>query len=320
MKTGESVGKPNALLDSLFEQYKDQYTFLTMDMLVDTIRKNTKSKGVAGEVSHAKGDYTEEDDKQEEDEILSRIIAIVDLSMRNYNLQIKALKRSREKNEADVLSKERRELGVRVTSSSLGKPEAVKRSVKDIQENFLFEEILEKYSLERETTERLSDGLFSLIVEVTKKEHQMELDMPLKKLKDIIRSRYDEKMAKEENGNCFRKNYTQLLEEVFRRYSLAMEVHGGRLPAEELISIAGEVTREYGIAGVNISNLRMRIQKRFAKENPDFKCVMARGGITKAHPEASSDEREERHRRLLDEIAVRFAREGGGQAELPDRT
>lgn len=275
---------------------------------------------MAGEVSCAERDDTEGDHKEEDDDKLkvSRIIAFVDLAMKNYLERIRALKKSREKAEADALSRERRGQVDGATISSPEEPEAVKpRSVKEIQENFLINEILEKYALERETQERLTNSLFEMIVEVTKKEHQMEIDMPLRKLKDIVRSRYDEKVAKEEeSGTGFRKNYTQLLEEVYRRYAQAMEVHGGRLPAEQLNDIVGNVQREYGIIGANTVNLKMRCRKRFAKENPGFTLAAGGDGGAGLRPTAESDKGEGRRRRLLDEIAARFVQEGGAHPEL----
>eukprot|EP00584_Thalassiosira_punctigera_P024743 CAMPEP_0172553656 /NCGR_PEP_ID=MMETSP1067-20121228/51327_1 /TAXON_ID=265564 ORGANISM="Thalassiosira punctigera, Strain Tpunct2005C2" /NCGR_SAMPLE_ID=MMETSP1067 /ASSEMBLY_ACC=CAM_ASM_000444 /LENGTH=501 /DNA_ID=CAMNT_0013341871 /DNA_START=84 /DNA_END=1586 /DNA_ORIENTATION=+ len=307
----EAGGNSDVLIESLVEEYKEKYPSVTKQMLVDGILRNKAQ-------NEDVGDSVAEEEEEEDYELkFGRIIPVVDAEMDQYHAKIEALKKAREAaasqpEEETTKCKKKRQGQFKDDDGSKPKKKRgpkpgvprTPRPVKNTPENFILNEILKKYTIEREKWERLPNGRFETIVEETKREHKMEyFDMPMSKIDKKIRFKYNRTVAKDEKDRP-KSRHKAIVEEVYQRYSRTKDANGGKLPPGTMDSIVEGVKLEYGLLDVNMSSLKTRCQARFTKDNPEFPNC---GGSLKIGSLTEEDKR--RRQLLMNEITARYIRE-----------
>ncbi|KAL9187904.1 hypothetical protein ACHAXT_006282 [Thalassiosira profunda] len=301
-------GKSDALVELLVEEYKEGFPTLTKQMLVDAIAKMQD------------GDASAEEEDDELPELkLGRIVATVDAEMTAYHEKIEALKRAREvaanaPEPEKPGKKKRKSKGAaspkdpNAPKRGRGRPKGSTPKVKNTPENFLINEIVKRYAVEKSKCDRLPNGALEVIVEETKRAHQMEsFDMDLKVLDKKVRFRYN-KLVEKNEVDVSENKYKFLVEEVYARYSRTKSSTGAsKLPPGTLDSIIEAVKLEYGLTeqDIKLNSLKQMVTARYRKDNPEFQSTSP-GQVKIAK---LSEEAAQRRQLLFNEITARYVRE-----------
>lgn len=317
------------VMDSLVEEYRQKYPALTKQMVVDGIARHNKTEGDEPEKS-PEDDAAAAEEEEDHDVKVARLIEIVDEEMDKYFEKVEAIKNKRrqsaenpeldttlaKKKKDDAAPKKKR--GRPKKPETEGKdgdeeePKKRGRPKKDTPEVRLLHEITVRYAKKREEKDRLPNGELEDIVEETKKDMGMEdFQLSLDKIRKRVTWNYM-RMPKAENSE--RRKKTDIVEEVYQRYSRTKASNGGKLPPGTLDAIVEGVKLEYGMPDVKLSTLESMIQARFKKEHPEFKS----NPTTNVEIRTLSEEDQRKRQILMNEVTHRYVKAKEGQKKLPD--
>ena len=299
VSTSEYDNKSAAVIDALVEEYRLTYPALTRQMVTDGIAR------------HETGKTGEEDDEDYELKV-GRIMGIVDDDMERYHEKVKALRKRRESGEPELFAPsppKRRKCGPRKSSSP-------KRPMKkNTPETRFVNEVYVRYCEQREKRDRLPKGMFESIVEQVKQDLGEDVDVPLANLRKRVTWHWINRDKSNEVVSEEKKETREFIEQIYQRYSRAKEHNGGKLPPGTLESIMASCKLEFGMADakMNWKTIESKIRTRFTKEHPEF----AVPGVREIGKLSDGDKR--RRQILLNEITARYVRlKESGPKKLPD--
>ena len=281
----EGVPGSAGTVRALAAAYRDRYPALTRAMLAEALPP--AEEGDAGVV-----------DAEVEASLvaaLGRITGVVDAAMERYYEKVAALKRARA---AAPPEPEEEEEG------APKKAAAPKRPERPPEEEALIARITELYTEERAKHIHLPKGRLEILADEVKKERGMEdYALPARWPFEVRRRLYKKTLREVKDGAELPKNVAkELFENVYNRYREAKHKHGGKLPPRTFAKIMEEVRADgLDIGEVSPNNLKIRCQKRFSEEHPEFDKRKYLGSL--------SEEDKLRRQVLYNEVVTRLLRE-----------
>ena len=320
------------IIEDLVKKYKADYSGLTVQKVVDSITRTT-SDNVESEASDDKGAAV---NKEDNDKVMGRCIALVDEEMKQYYVKVAELKAKRRKKEARIAAKAKRKreeaaaaeafaaakeagttgMTTTVTDDVPKKQAKRKRATKNSQtkskkikfvdpDDALYEEMTERYYKIKESKEQLPSRALEKIIAETKRDmHRDDFDVPYKVVYNEIKKRWQKRSdvgATTEGEKV--KRVKEMYEELYKRYC-EMKSSQKKLSTGAFAKLSKSVKQEFGFP-VDFAVSKNRITYRYRKEFPD----------RKSNPDHVveirnlSSEGKKRRERLVNEVVARYLRE-----------